>query len=64
MWLYACIIWVIATIIGVAWIFYDINRYQASVEDVYEDGEVEKIYRYKDKKGDWVTVYKLKSTKE
>ena len=33
------------------------------VEDVCEDDEIEKIYRYKDKKGDWVTVYKLKSTR-
>lgn len=55
--------WIICTVIAVTWLFYDINKHQARIEDVYEDGEVEKIYRYKDKKGDWVTVYKLKSTR-
>ena len=55
--------WLLCSVIAIVWLYYDINKYQATVEDVYEDGEVEKIYRYKDKKGDWVTVYKLKSTR-
>lgn len=55
--------WLVCSLFAIAWLFYDIKKYEATVEDVCEDGEVEKIYRYKDKKGDWVTVYKLKSTR-
>ena len=62
--IYVIAFWLICSIVAIVWLFYDIKKHCATYEESYQDGEVKAIYKYKDKHGDWVTVYKLKNKDE